>query len=143
MQAPRTFLRQHTLLAQQYKLTINRPPPSTTSHKPKYISQTRSSEQHAAAALWRSRHPSTSRNKSTMYGRAPTKGPPFTDSSRYYTMSVILGTVALSYGSVPLYKMVIAGSSSLIRYQSKEHDVDLPANRLGRSAHQSLDTFVG
>lgn len=26
--------------------------------------------------------------------------------SRYYTLSVILGTVALSYGSVPLYKMV-------------------------------------
>lgn len=25
---------------------------------------------------------------------------------RYYTLSVILGTVALSYGSVPLYKMV-------------------------------------
>lgn len=24
----------------------------------------------------------------------------------YYTLSVILGTVALSYGSVPLYKMV-------------------------------------
>ena len=27
------------------------------------------------------------------------------DISRYYTMSLILGTVALSYGSVPLYKM--------------------------------------
>ncbi|KAG7072121.1 cytochrome c oxidase assembly protein CtaG/Cox11 [Colletotrichum scovillei] len=26
--------------------------------------------------------------------------------SRYYTLSVILGTVALSYGSVPLYKMI-------------------------------------
>lgn len=25
---------------------------------------------------------------------------------RYYTISVILGTVALSYGSVPMYKMV-------------------------------------
>ena len=25
---------------------------------------------------------------------------------RYYTLSVILGTVALSYGSVPMYKMV-------------------------------------
>lgn len=28
-----------------------------------------------------------------------------------YTLSVILGTVALSYGSVPLYKMVSHGSS--------------------------------
>jgi len=26
--------------------------------------------------------------------------------SRHYTLSVILGTVALSYGSVPMYKMV-------------------------------------
>lgn len=26
--------------------------------------------------------------------------------SRFYTLSIILGTVALSYGSVPLYKMV-------------------------------------
>jgi cytochrome c oxidase assembly protein subunit 11 len=25
---------------------------------------------------------------------------------RYYTISMILGTVALAYGSVPLYKMV-------------------------------------
>lgn len=25
---------------------------------------------------------------------------------RYYSLSVILGTVALSYGSVPMYKMV-------------------------------------
>lgn len=29
-----------------------------------------------------------------------------TKSTRYYTLSVILGTVALSYGSVPMYKMV-------------------------------------
>lgn len=27
--------------------------------------------------------------------------------SRFYTLSIILGTVALSYGSVPLYKMVV------------------------------------
>lgn len=25
---------------------------------------------------------------------------------RFYTLSIILGTVALSYGSVPMYKMV-------------------------------------
>lgn len=29
---------------------------------------------------------------------------------RYYTISTILGTVALAYGSVPLYKMVRPGS---------------------------------
>lgn len=28
------------------------------------------------------------------------------DRCSYYTLSVILGTVALSYGSVPMYKMV-------------------------------------
>lgn len=27
-------------------------------------------------------------------------------SNRFYTLSIILGTVALSYGSVPMYKMV-------------------------------------
>lgn len=27
-------------------------------------------------------------------------------SSRYYTISIIIGTIALAYGSVPLYKMV-------------------------------------
>lgn len=27
-------------------------------------------------------------------------------SHRYYSLSVILGTIALSYGSVPMYKMV-------------------------------------
>lgn len=32
-------------------------------------------------------------------------------TTMYYTLSVILGTVALSYGSVPLYKMVSHGSS--------------------------------
>lgn len=31
---------------------------------------------------------------------------------RFYTMSLILGTVAFSYGSVPLYKMV--GTNLLI-----------------------------
>lgn len=29
----------------------------------------------------------------------------------YYTLSIILGTVALSYGSVPMYKMVRLSSS--------------------------------
>lgn len=30
------------------------------------------------------------------------------NSTRYYTISVIVGTVALAYGSAPLYKMVCA-----------------------------------
>lgn len=33
---------------------------------------------------------------------------------RYHTLSIILGTVAFSYGSVPMYKMV--SLSSLLRY---------------------------
>jgi cytochrome c oxidase assembly protein subunit 11 len=32
-----------------------------------------------------------------------------------YTLSIILGTVALSYGSVPLYKMVRRGNPSLLK----------------------------
>ena len=35
---------------------------------------------------------------------------------RYYTLSVILGTVALSYGSVPMYKMV--SLSGIGRYRA-------------------------
>lgn len=35
------------------------------------------------------------------------------DGYRYYAMSVILGTVALSYGSVPMYKMVRSDALSL------------------------------
>jgi hypothetical protein len=31
---------------------------------------------------------------------------------RYYTISIVLGTVALSYGSVPMYKMVCPPSSA-------------------------------
>lgn len=40
----------------------------------------------------------------------------------YYTISIILGTVAFSYGSVPMYKMVGCprgfGTSFLTRYRS-------------------------
>ena len=35
-------------------------------------------------------------------------------TKRYYTMSVILGTVALSYGSVPMYKMVETSLDPLV-----------------------------
>ncbi|KAL8780842.1 MAG: hypothetical protein Q9194_000696 [Teloschistes cf. exilis] len=36
----------------------------------------------------------------------PTPSLSHVDGYRYYTISVILGTVALSYGSVPMYKMI-------------------------------------
>ncbi|KAL8738130.1 MAG: hypothetical protein Q9181_001036 [Wetmoreana brouardii] len=58
--------------------------------EPRYVSYVGSSQQHAATASNGLKHPSTIRNKSTMY----------------YTLSVIMGTVALSYGSVPMYKMI-------------------------------------
>ncbi|KAI4240409.1 MAG: hypothetical protein L6R40_005120 [Gallowayella cf. fulva] len=56
----------------------------------RHSSQKRSLQQQASATLHRLKHPYTSKNTSTMY----------------YTMSIILGTVALSYGSVPMYKMI-------------------------------------
>ena len=48
-------------------------------------------------------------------------------------MSIILGTVALSYGSVPMYKMV----SFLLSYNSivLMETPDMSTNRLGWSAH--------
>lgn len=39
-----------------------------------------------------------------------------TEDSRYYAMSVVLGTVALSYGSVPMYKMVHPEPSDFNRH---------------------------
>ena len=33
-------------------------------------------------------------------------------STLYYTLSIILGTVAFSYGSVPMYKMVLSSNTS-------------------------------
>lgn len=56
--------------------------------------------------------------------------------TRYYTISVILGTVALAYGSVPLYKMVCANppnhASNLCRILTNPTTIDLPTNRLER-----------
>ncbi|KAJ5484132.1 hypothetical protein N7539_005928 [Penicillium diatomitis] len=55
-------------------------------------------QQHASAAPFNSPQ-SQHRNTSTIH-KLTTKEP------RYYTLSLILGTVALAYGSVPLYKMI-------------------------------------
>ncbi|KAI9844564.1 MAG: Cytochrome c oxidase assembly protein cox11, mitochondrial [Sclerophora amabilis] len=53
------------------------------------------------------------------------------NSTLYYTMSVILGTVALSYGSVPMYKMICQttgwGGQPI---KSTAHNTDDPASRL-------------
>ena len=60
------------------------------------------------------------------------------DDVRYYTLSIILGTVALSYGSVPLYKMVRLSCYILswlllmpgYRYAHRQAGVDNLSNRL-------------
>ena len=54
---------------------------------------------------------------------------------RYYTLSVILGTVALSYGSVPMYKMVSLSGigkyrASLMRRARSANKLVGVANRL-------------
>jgi hypothetical protein len=53
-------------------------------------------------------------------------------STLYYTISIILGTVAFSYGSVPMYKMVCFYPSSLPPSPTNKLK-DLPNNRMGRS----------
>lgn len=58
------------------------------------------------------REPSKDKNTNTLYAppRPPVPAQPasadLTRLSSYYTLSIILGTVALSYGSVPFYKMI-------------------------------------
>ena len=40
--------------------------------------------------------------------------------NRYYTLSTIIGFLALAYGSVPLYKMVRSRESSHVMLNSAE-----------------------
>ena len=56
-------------------------------------------------------------------------------SHRYYTASLILGTVALAYGSVPLYKMVrlACHEPELTVEADGSTFIDLSTNRLERS----------
>ncbi|KAL8985343.1 MAG: hypothetical protein Q9205_000937 [Flavoplaca limonia] len=58
--------------------------------KTRSSSQQRSFRQQALTTLNQLKHPYSNKNTSTMF----------------YTLSIILGTVALSYGSVPMYKMI-------------------------------------
>jgi hypothetical protein len=67
--------------------------PSTTFFKPsmrRNISESSKPRQNAAPTMEQLRAPFQKKNSTTMY----------------YTISIILGTVAFSYGSVPMYKMV-------------------------------------
>jgi hypothetical protein len=54
---------------------------------------------------------------------------------RYYTLSIILGTVAFSYGSVPMYKMVCHSFSPATSSRSHQALAD-KRSRTGRSAKQ-------
>lgn len=76
--------------------------------------------------------------------------------SRYYGLSIILGTVAISYGSVPMYKMACLLPRSLLLHRlhlpSNSHfqttpptnppPADMPTNRLGRPTHPINHTFL-
>ena len=60
-----------------------------------------------------------------------------TDRSSYYVLSAIIGTVAVSYGAVPFYKMVrLLTILILITRSSNKTPPDLPTNRLGRPTDQ-------
>jgi hypothetical protein len=54
--------------------------------------------------------------------------------TRNYTFSVIVGFVAITYGSVPMYKMVHYTSTFTMHVPNPL--LDLSTNRLGRSTHQ-------
>lgn len=56
-------------------------------------------------------------------------------STLYYTLSIILGTVAFSYGSVPMYKMVCLQRLSIITTTNCLLQ-DLPNYRLGRTTYK-------
>jgi cytochrome c oxidase assembly protein subunit 11 len=62
------------------------------------------------------------------------------NSTLYYTLSIILGTVAFSYGSVPMYKMVF-GITPHMDIIAQWLRTDLPNNRLGRPTYQSTWTW--
>jgi hypothetical protein len=71
----------------------------------------------------------------------------YANRPRFYTLSVILGTVAFSYGSVPMYKMVSSATlhsrpfrSRLTRDHFKKHrSVRLPAGAANRFEHQATE----
>ena len=77
-------------------------------HLPQWrlMSTTTNSRQAVAPTMQQLRVPFSRRNKSTLWVVWQPTLHLILIFSRYYTLSVILGTVALSYGSVPMYKMV-------------------------------------
>ena len=85
------------------------------------ISNSSKPRQNAAPTMEQLRAPFQKKNSSTLY----------------YTLSIILGTVAFSYGSVPMYKMVRCCDSPHSESMANSKLQDLPNNRLGRPTHQS------
>ena len=79
---------------------------STIHCSSRQLSGTGRSGQHVAPNMERIQAPFSQKNNSTL--SVDQRHLPFdlTDCFSYYTLSVILATVALSYGSVPMYKMV-------------------------------------
>ena len=74
-------------------IQLTRRKPSTSFYNPstrRAISDSSKSRQNVAPTMEQLRSPFKTKNSSTLY----------------YTLSIILGTVAFSYGSVPMYKMV-------------------------------------
>lgn len=71
----------------------------------------------------------TSRKRETVENR--------NTSVLYYTISIILGTVALSYGSVPMYKMASPASYASSSPCANISVIDLSTNGLGRPTDQS------
>lgn len=62
-------------------------------------------------------------------------------STMYYTLSIILGTVAFSYGSVPMYKMVYLIARHFTTPKLIYTSPDLPDYRMGRATDQSTRTW--
>jgi cytochrome c oxidase assembly protein subunit 11 len=95
--------------------------PSTPFFKPsmrRHISESSKPRQNAVPTMEQLRAPFQKKNSTTMY----------------YTISIILGTVAFSYGSVPMYKMV--------RHHPPHHEhqltaPDLPNHRFWRTTYKS------
>lgn len=69
------------------------------------LSSTGKTRQHVAPTMEQLRAPFAHKNNSILLVLL-TRALARADWCSYYTLSVILGTVALSYGSVPMYKMV-------------------------------------
>jgi hypothetical protein len=84
----------------------------------RHISESSKPRQNAVPTMEQLRAPFQKKNSTTMY----------------YTISIILGTVAFSYGSVPMYKMA--------RHYPPHHEhkltaPDLPNHRFWRTTYKS------